>query len=140
MKVGITTVRHKMKSPISEASRIQFTDWLLCCMLTPSKRIGAMTNQLYTISLKSRNKTALVSFQSHFQERCKQDYVTGRILFSCNTGSRRTEIKTGCWSDGYLNSSGRAALDKCFLIQIGTRLESYGSKAGYVSIGSLPLL
>ena len=131
----------EMKTPTEGGFRNRLTDGVAAAMLPASKQMRpAMTNQLYTISLKSRNKTALVSFQSHFQERCKQDYVTGRKLFSCNTGSRRTEIKTGCWLDGSLNPSGRAALDKCFLIWIGTRLESYGSKAGYVSIGSLPLL
>ena len=102
-----------------------------CRMNTSKQFTVAETNQVYTISLKSRNKTALVSFQSHFQERCKQDYVTGRIIFSCNTGSRRT-LQNDWMLVEWIPKFIRARWDsvKILLIQIGTRLESYRSKAG----------
>ena len=51
-----------MKSPITEALRNRLTDGVAAANIYLSKQFTvAETNQLYTISLKSRNKTALVS-------------------------------------------------------------------------------
>ena len=80
-----------------------------CGKVYLSKRFGRDDSTLYTFQAENRNRTALVSFQSHFQERCKQDYVTGRIIHSCNTGSRRTLQND--WDSGLLNT----------LIQLGER-------------------
>ena len=129
----------KVKSPDRiRAFRNRLQSRLLCGRVTSSKRIGAMTNQLYTISIKSRKQIALVSFQSHFQERCKQDYVTGRELLSCNTGSRRTLQNR--LDVGLMNTPEfiRASWDsiKILLIQIGTRLESYRIKASVYRVTS----
>ena len=89
----------------------------------------AMTNQLYTISIKSRkpieNINALVSVQSHFESGVNRIYGdTGRILYSCNAG------KVGAPKLRQRNlppdGSRQAALVKMFLIQIEPRLECDG--------------
>ena len=51
----------KRKTPTEGGFRNRLQNWLRCGMLPTSKQFTvAETNQLYTISLKSRNKTALV--------------------------------------------------------------------------------
>ena len=50
--------------------------WTPCGKVTSSKRLRRDDSSLYTLLAENRKLTALVSFQSHFQGRCKQDYVT----------------------------------------------------------------
>ena len=97
---------------------------------TSSKQLQpAMTFQVYTKSIKSRNPieniNALVRVQSHFESGVNRIYGdTGRILYSCNAG------KVGAPKLRQRNlppdGSRQAALVKMFLIQIEPRLECDG--------------
>ena len=51
-----------MKTPIAEGPLNHWQVWMPCGTLLVSKQLQpAMTNQVYTISIKSRNQNALVS-------------------------------------------------------------------------------
>ena len=57
----VVWIRQEMKTPTEGGFRNRLTDGVAAAMLPTSKQFTvAETNQLYTISLKSRNKTALV--------------------------------------------------------------------------------
>ena len=79
-----------------------------------------MTKQVYMNPAENRKPAALVSFQSHFQGRCKQDNVI-RGNESCATREKSAYLNydTGII---YLTDKGEVGLGKIFLIQTGTRL------------------
>ena len=99
-------------------------------IVTTSKQLQpAMTNPLYTMSIKSRKPIAFINalfgFSIALKERCKQDYVTwGKLLFVQYGKSRRTQIMT-CGFISLIDVVHRHVA-KLFLIQIETRPESYG--------------
>ena len=121
------------------------TDWHGGCRVFLSKQLHpAMTTSLYTKPIERRKPidfiNALVSFQSHFQERCKQDYVTGRILF---VQYGQSAYLTKRLDVGLMDTpkSIRASGTRKMLPDTDwNETRELPSYSRYVSIGSLPLL